>query len=335
MTTKINVLLFSIAVFLVPVMFFRLFSIGLTSAAAVTIVPDNSQIVLAGDEITFTYTATNAVEAIGTTYDVIVSPSLPSALSNCAVATAAIDSTSGGAGSFSGFTVDGATFTTTTATTTTGRELCLTFPTETDPASYSVMISSSTGDFGLSMVHYADNNVVNISATVGASLSFNIVDLADTAEQNTCQLGNVTTLTAVDLDAVDDGDGECGYGLAIGTNAANGFTVQVVGSANGLYNGTNTMNDVVGAFNAGTEEYGFANVTTPAGITADAAFTGATGYAIPTTAADIATAAAPFTYTSGVDDTDIIKILHGLTVGTGTDVGSYTQTVTYTAVANF
>ncbi len=114
------------------------------------------------------------------------------------------------------------------------------------------------------MAHYADNNVVNVSANVGASLSFNIVNLGDTADTNVCQLGNVTTLTAVDLDAVDDGDGECGYGLAVGTNATNGFTVQVTGSANGLYNGAHTMTDVAGAFGTGTEEYGFANVTVPA-----------------------------------------------------------------------
>ncbi len=46
-------------------------------------------------------------------------------------------------------------------------------------------------------------------------------------------------------------------------------------------------------------------------------------------------AATPFTYTSGVNDTDITKLVHGLTVASGTPVGAYKQTVTYTAVANF
>lgn len=314
------------------------FFVTTSEAAIVTVTPTNSQLVVGGGEVTFTYTSTSAVEAVGTTYTVIVSPSLPGALSNCTVADVQADATAGGDGAFGSFTTGGAIFTTTTATTTTARSFCINFPAETNPDSYSVMITSSTGDYGLAMVHYANNNVVDVSATVGASLSFNIVTLADDADTNLCQLGNVTTLTAVNLDTTDDGVGECGYGLAVGTNAGNGFTVQTIGSTNGLYNGTHTMSNVAGTYDTGTEEYGYANVTAPTtGGTAAVAggFSGATGYAIPTVATTIVSATTPFTYTSGVANTDITRIMHGLTVGSGTPVGAYTQSVTYTATANF
>jgi hypothetical protein len=324
-----------VVILLLPLIVLRVFDVSLTQAASVTIAPANNQVVLGGDDVTFTYTASTAVEDSGTTYTVVVSPALPGALADCDTPTDAIDTSSGGDGSFGSFTTTGAVFTTTTDTTSTGRELCLKFPAETDPNSYSVMISSSTGDFGLSMVHYADNNTVQVSATVGATLSLNLVNLTDTGDQNSCSLGNATTLTAVNLDVTDDGDGECGYGVAVGTNATNGFTVQIQGSANGLYNGTDTIADVSGAFDTGTEEYGLANVTVPAAVTAAGGFTGANGYPIPTTATNFVSAAAPFTYTAGVDVSDITRVIHGLTVASGTPVGAYTQTVTYTATANF
>lgn len=333
---QINRLLVLLAVLLLPLAGARVLTLNQADAASVTLAPANSALALAGGEVTFTYTATTAVEGVGTTYEFIVSPALPSALSDCASADVQADTTSGGAGAFSGFTTTDAIFTTTSATTTTGRSLCLTFPAETVPNSYSVFISSSTGDYGLAMVHYGENNVVNVSATVASTLSFNIVDLTDTTDENLCQLGNVTTLTAVNLDATDDGIGECGYALAIGTNANAGFSVEIQGSANGLYNGLSTMATVSGAFDTGTEEYGLANVTAPAGITVAGAFdTSTAGAAIPTSATTFITAAAPFTYTAGTDATDVTKVMHGLTVGSGTQVGSYTETITYTVSANF
>ncbi|MCA9386587.1 hypothetical protein KC669_00990 [Candidatus Dojkabacteria bacterium] len=332
---RINRLALIIGALSIPLLAFNIFSLFGVKAAVVTLSPENYQSALAGADVTFTYTASTAVEAAGATYSLIVSPALPSALDDCAAPTSVIDTSSGGAGAFGSFTTTGAIFTTTTDTTTTGRSFCVNFPAESNPDSYSMMLSTSTGDYGLSMIHYADNNRVNVSATVGATLSLNIVNLTDTGDTNVCLLGNVSTLTAVNLDVTDDGDGECGYGVAVGSNAANGFDVQIQGSANGLYNGSSTIANVSGAFNTGTEEYGIANVTVPAGVTADAAFTGANGYAIPTTASDFVSAAAPFTYTPGTDATDVTRVVHGLTVASGTEVGSYTQTVTYTAFANF
>ncbi len=304
-------------------------------AVAVTATP-NEIAASTATEVEFTYTATTAVEDDGTTYTFIVDPALPSALDDCSSADGFADSNdTDGAGSFDDFSTSGAVFTTTTATTTSGRSFCLEFPSSATVASYGVSIVTSTGDFGAALVHYADNNDVVVSALVGPSLSFNIVNLADSADTNVCDLGSVDTTTTVDLDATDDGAGECGYALAIGTNSATGYTATIEGSANGLYNGSHTMDDVSGSFDTGTEEYGLANVTAGTGSTVDATYTGATGYPIPTTEDDFVTSAGAVDYVQDSDPSDTTTVMHGLTVAPSTPTGSYTQTITYQVTASF
>lgn len=310
------------------------------SAAAVSVTATPNEVTTGGD-ITFTYAASTAVEASGTTYVFLVSPALSASLANCTVADGFADSNgTDGAGSFGGFSTTSATFTTTTATVTGGRSFCLSFPNETI-GSFSVAIVSSTGDFGAALVHYDDNNDVNVTATIGPTLSFNIRNLADSADTNVCDLGNVLTTTTVNLDATDDGVGECGYSLAIGTNSASGFQATIT-SSGPLTNGSHNMAALAdnAAFVAGTESYALANVTAPAGITENATV----GFTFQTDSSPVPTgpvpenfisAAAPFVYTAGVDATDVTTVMHGLTVGSGTPTGIYTQTVTFQVTAAF
>lgn len=308
------------------------------SAAPVGVTATPNEVTTGGD-ITFTYTATNAVEASASTYVFLVSPALSGALVDCAVADLFADANGvNGAGAFGGFSTTGATFTTATATVTAPRSFCLSFPNETI-GSYSVAIVTSTGDFGAALVHYDDNNDILVTATVGPTLSFNIRNLADSADTNACDLGNVTTTTTVNLNATDDGVGECGYSLAIGTNSASGFQATIDADA-ALASGSFTMTDLAdnAAFVAGTESYGLANVTAPGAITENvtAGFTFQTDSSpVPVTPANFISATAPFVYTAGVDATDVTTVMHGLTVGSATETGAYVQLVTYRVTANF
>lgn len=335
---KTTSLLTAAAMLVAPAIAFTALFTAPVSAAAVSVVATPNEVTTGGD-ITFTYTASTAVEAPGTTYVFLVSPALSAAVANCTVADGFADSNgTDGAGSFGGFGTTGATFTTTTATVTAGRSFCLSFPNETI-GSYSVAIVSSTGDFGAALVHYDDNNDVNVTAAVGPTLSFNIRNLTDTADTNVCDLGNVLTTTAVNLDAVVDGVGECGYALAVGTNAANGFQVTMA-SSGPLTNGTHNMASLAdnAAFVAGTESYALANVTAAAGITenATAGFTFQTNSSpVPVGAENFISSAGPFVYTAGVNATDVTTVIHGLTVGSGTPTGIYLHTVTFQAAAAF
>jgi hypothetical protein len=332
-------LLSAVAILVAPAIALTALFTSPVSAAAVAVVATPNELTTGGD-VTFTYTAFNAVEALGTTYLFLVSPALTAATANCVVADLFADANgTDGAGVFGGFSTTGATFTTTTATVSAPRSFCLSFPNETI-GSYSVAIVSSTGDFGAALVHYDDNNDILVTATVGPTLSFNIRNLADSADTNTCDLGNVTTTTVVNLNATDDGVGECGYSLAIGTNSASGFQATIDADA-ALNAGLFTMTDLAdnAAFVAGTESYGLANVTAPGAITENTTvgFTFQTDSSpVPTIApANFISAAAPFVYTAGVDATDVTTVMHGLTVGSATETGVYNQLVTYQVTANF
>jgi hypothetical protein len=99
-----------------------------------------------------------------------------------------------------------------------------------------------------------------------------------------------------------------------------------------------TYVDDNGTFGTGTEEYGLANVTAPVGITEapTASFTFQTDASpLSPTPVVFLTAADPFVYTAGVSAADVTIVTHGLTVGTGTETGAYTQLVTYQVTSNF
>jgi hypothetical protein len=204
-------------------------------------------------------------------------------------------------------------------------------------ASYSFSMTSTAGDYSTVLQYVGDDNDVFVTATVGPSISLNIRTQDDTADLsgNACDLGAVTTLDVPNTDLVDDGVGECGYSVAMGTNAAGGAQVQV--NANGpLTNGTHNMTDVANSanFSTASEQYGFANITAPTALTENGNFsTDATP--VPTTASNFVSASAPFSYEAAIDNTDVTQVMHGLRIDSSTPAGSYTQTVTYTATPIF
>jgi hypothetical protein len=131
----------------------------------------------------------------------------------------------------------------------------------TSPAtagSYSVSLTDDNGSFGSSMYYVGDDNDVFVIANVAPSLSFNIRTLADDADTNVCNFGTVSASTPIpNYNDTADIASECGYSLAVGTNAANGFQTQII--ADGALNGTGgSIADLSngGVFAAGVESYG-------------------------------------------------------------------------------
>ena len=135
----------------------------------------------------------------------------------------------------------------TTQASTSGIDLCINVTNYDTDGSYSVTLDEDNGGFGAALYHATpDGNEMNILANIAPTLSFNIVDVDDGGDLNICNLGTVSTSTALPDSDGSVGDGECGYGLAIGTNSASGFTATIK-AASGLTSGTATMANVVTA----------------------------------------------------------------------------------------
>jgi len=212
----------------------------------------------------------------------------------------------------------------------------------TSPASagnYSFIISSSIGDNGGNLQYVGQANVVLVKALVPATLSFAIRNTADTANTNLCDMGTLTT-TAV---------GTCGYRLKVGTNATNGYTVNVATSGN-LTTGTASLpNAAVGAggtggtaITAGTPRYGA--VITKGSATSAAATTLASVYNAGATnsvsyvngsAATLVTVAGTNSPSVSGDVTNTSLVTHKAAISSNTAAGLYTQTATYTIIPSY
>ena len=130
-----------------------------SNAAGVVLSASSTELANGGAaDVTFSWTASNAnaVEISGTTYTFTADPAFGSAMANCNTADVQADVTSGGAGTFGGFSTTNATFTTSSATTTTGRALCIKLPSVATPGSYSIAMTSSTGDISAVLIHFGD-----------------------------------------------------------------------------------------------------------------------------------------------------------------------------------
>ncbi|MBD3363154.1 hypothetical protein GF362_05520 [Candidatus Dojkabacteria bacterium] len=336
------------------------FNLPTVKAAAVNVAASPTELTASGGEVTFSYTV-DQVEATGASYVFTYvdseGTSLSQAPADCTTgqSTDIVPGTANeGAGSFS-HGVGSSTFTLTEQITAGAkqRSICIDFGPESS-TSVSVAITSSGGDFGAVLVHFDDNNDVTVTANIAPTLSFNIRDLADSADVNTCDLGTVDTSTDPNQDTTDDGVGECGYGLAVGTNAQGGFSVSYDIDA-GLNNASATINDAAedDTSTAGTEDYGLVNIT--AAQTGRDTATGNydqtiyTGTAAAGEDEDDSTDYTPvksggttifswddgIDYTAGTDATDLSLLMHGITVGSGTPAGSYDQVVTFTVTATF
>jgi sugar lactone lactonase YvrE len=224
----------------------------------------------------------------------------------------------------------------------------------TSPAtagSYSVRLTDDNGNFDNAMYYVGDDNDVFVIANVAPSLSFNIRTLDDSSDTNVCEFGTISASDTIpDYDIFDDGTSECGYSLAIGTNATGGFQVQV--SANHELASTSANISTLsngGSFVAGVEAYGLASVTAAASgrntltgvynqsVTRDGNFNLATstGTNIPLVPTNFVSYDNGIEYLASSRTDDITSIIHGLVIGSGTPAGYYQQVLTYTVTANF
>ena len=195
------------------------------SGTAFTLTPDSSA-ASATQEVAMTYTTGSGF--ISGDQIVITWESGDLTLANtCSVPTTDADGDATGDGA-AGIASNVYTYTFTGSTTLTSISLCVNVTAYSAAGSYSAVMNDDNGAFGAALYYVGDDNDVFVIANIAPTLSFNIRDLGDTTDTNTCNLGSVSTATGnPNGDAVDDGPGECGYGLAIGTNAQGGFQVQI------------------------------------------------------------------------------------------------------------
>lgn len=204
---------------------------------------------------------------------------------------------------------------------------------------YSFRVFTSAGNYGGAFQYVGQANVVTVRARVTASLAFVIRNSADTADSNTCDMGDLTVSTV----------GTCSYRLKVTTNARSGYSVNVQTSGN-FSNGSDTFaNAAAGTggtggtnITAGTETYGA--LITPGSITgsggsvslASAYNAGATNDVsyVNTSSATLLTANKP-NNPATTDTTNTTLVRHDAATSGSTPAGLYTQTVTYTVSPSF
>lgn len=203
---------------------------------------------------------------------------------------------------------------------------------------YPFTVFTSTNDYGGNFQYVGQANVVNVRAVVPISLSFVIRNTGDTADTNTCDMGDLSTVAV----------GTCSYRLKVGGNPTNGFTISVATSGvftNGTYNfsdaaigsggsgGTNIV--------AGTERYGalitkgsITNGTTTLAAVYDAGLTNSVSY-VNAAPATLVTYSGPNNPGVSGDTTNTVLVAHNAGISSNTAAGLYTQTVTYTVNPSF
>lgn len=219
---------------------------------------------------------------------------------------------------------------------------------------HSVRVTDDNGAFGNALFYLLRANQVFVHGVVAPTLSFNIVDFTDTNETNVCNIGTVATNSHIPDEDDQLEEGECGYGLAVGTNAVEGYQISVraltpLTLQGGIYEVADVANDVVFG---NDEAYGFTSVI-PASTGVRNTGTGAFdrsasamgSYTISPTPIPVLGAgiySALFTtdtsniYTSedGIA-TDVNRVVHGLRISSGTPAGMYQQILEYVVTARF
>lgn len=172
-----------------------------------------------------------------------------------------------------------------------------------------------------------------------SSLSFNIRNSTDTANQNSCNLGDLSVINS----------STCSYRLKVQTNAINGYTVYVQtdgGLTNGSYNfseadlGTGGGGGVlINNSTAGVEKYGI--VVTPGSVTGGSAFlnndfnAGSNSVKINSPVAVPVFGATGPNSPGSTDTTNTALVSHNVNISGQTEAGNYTQRVVYTVVPSF
>lgn len=191
-------------------------------------------------------------------------------------------------------------------------------------------ISGSFGDSGTISTPIISDDVVNISATVGQTISFSVSD-------NTIGFGTLSSSNA--RYATGDTNGTTSdtvaHTLAVATNAANGYTITLQGAT--LTSGLNTI-DAIGATSAsssaGTEQFGI--YATKSGgvngtITARYSDNATPKFAYNATSSTTDTLASGSSATA----TETYSLHYIANISATTEAGSYSTNITYVGTGNF
>jgi len=206
-------------------------------------------------------------------------------------------------------------------------------------ANYSFLMGSSiaagggaNNDYGGSLLYVGDANDMVITAQVeAAELEFRIRNNVDTADQNSCDLGTLTTGQV----------STCNYRLKVRTTATNGYSMSWTsdGDLDTAGGATIASIGVSTAVTAGTEGYGvefFPGANTDGGTcTAQNIWAAAPDDPVSTTPtslvactkANLPAGSGALLYTHTMD--------HKAAIDAATVAGFYNQTVTYYVTANF
>lgn len=343
--------------------YLRLFSIiallGLTlstipaSAGGVSLsagLPSNGEIDSAsatGFATTTVAWTSSAIYLTGATVQLVLSP-VPSstAITECPTGIAGQSTTIGGATyTFGSASSSGATFTLTGDASTQTIRLCVRVPVTDATAlisarnfSEAIVTTGSTVDFGATMFYINGGNDVTVTATVPATISFNITSPSDIATtQHTCNLGVLSTVSV----------STCQYRLRIATNAQSGFSASILADHNMATAAFATLTNVGDlAVTAGSEEYGINLATSTYGgrdpstgvfskpatawhpITQD--------WPVPTVSTVFVSSSYPFYVSSTAAGTLATQLVtHKASINGATNAGVYTQQVTYYVTGHF
>ncbi|MEI7579259.1 MAG: hypothetical protein WCJ58_04440 [bacterium] len=192
--------------------------------------------------------------------------------------------------------------------------------------------AGTTFDYGAGLAYVALENVVNVKALVPAIIDLELyqagVDtlLVNTSPQNRCNLG----LLALNIVKT------CLYDVAFGTNNGTGLTVKAVRNGALTDGSAHNITDVAdGAVTAGSQEYGFrvTDAGTGCGATAQSTYA-SSDMAVPASATSIVSSNTICNGTASGQTAARFEITHKAAMDGSTYVGSYTQTVTWTAFTN-
>ncbi len=191
-------------------------------------------------------------------------------------------------------------------------------------------ISGTFTDTGTISTPIIADDVVNITATVNQTISFVVND-------NTIGFGTLTTSNARYATADTNGSASdsVAHTLAVGTNAANGYTINVQGAT--LTSGSNTITAIgatSAASSAGSEQFGI--YATKSGgvngtITARYGDDSTPGFAYNATASTSDTLATGTSATA----TETYSIHYIANIAALTEAGSYSTNITYVGTGNF
>ncbi len=200
------------------------------------------------------------------------------------------------------------------------------------PGAYAIAFGGSFGDSGYVTEYIVPDDTVLLSGTVNQSLTFTV----STSTIYFGILGAGAAKFASSTNTAGDTIETIAHTLAVGTNAASGFTLSVRGQTlTSLQNFANTI-DYIGGTAAsstpGIEQFGLR--TTEAGgtgVTVSSPFSSASSYGYNATASSSATVAVG----TGSTPTSTFSVRYVTNINSITEAGTYTANLVYVATANF